>query len=240
MENKRVDIKRDWNIKLDWMPHTHYGLYQKACQTVNYLTAYEVRTRLGFTTDTPQGKWLDGEFYDKYTAFVTAYQDYAPPTMRTRMKTKTFVAAKKVFTPVYRKLYSVYLKDNMLATSSDLLVMGLPTREKPPAPPVPKTAPVSYVAHTGPKSVVIRFRNGGGRRLAKPRGAHGAEMIWAVLDAPPQGWDYLTNTSFSTRVPFRLTFEDGQRGKKLYFAMRWINLRGKPGPWESIQSTYIP
>jgi hypothetical protein len=30
------------------------------------------------------------------------------------------------------------------------------------------------------------------------------------------------------------------RGKKLYFALRWENTRGEKGPWSEIHSTIIP
>jgi hypothetical protein len=69
---------------------------------------------------------------------------------------------------------------------------------------------------------------------------HGAEIAWAILDTPPVNWDALTHSSFDTHTPFRLTFGGDQRGKTLYFALRWENTTGEKGPWNEIQNAIIP
>jgi hypothetical protein len=35
-------------------------------------------------------------------------------------------------------------------------------------------------------------------------------------------------------------FENDQRGKTVYFALRWENTRGEKGPWSAIQIAIIP
>lgn len=37
-----------------------------------------------------------------------------------------------------------------------------------------------------------------------------------------------------------LTFDENQRGKTVYFALRWENTRGEKGPWSQIVSSIIP
>ncbi|MDR0728658.1 MAG: hypothetical protein LBF19_00825, partial [Prevotellaceae bacterium] len=75
---------------------------------------------------------------------------------------------------------------------------------------------------------------------AKPAGVHGAEIAWAILDTPPDDWGALTHSSFDTHTPFRLSFPGDDRGKTLYFALRWENTTGEKGLWSDIQSVIIP
>jgi hypothetical protein len=69
---------------------------------------------------------------------------------------------------------------------------------------------------------------------------HGAEARWVLSQTPPVDWSELQNSDFATRSPFRLTFEGHDRGKWLYFAVRWETNRGKKGPWTDIASCIVP
>ncbi|MDR1674846.1 MAG: hypothetical protein LBR86_00005, partial [Tannerella sp.] len=60
------------------------------------------------------------------------------------------------------------------------------------------------------------------------------------LDEPPTDWSQLTNSAFFTRTPGELVFSGKQRGRRLYFSMRWENTRGDKGPWNDIDSVIIP
>jgi hypothetical protein len=50
----------------------------------------------------------------------------------------------------------------------------------------------------------------------------------------------LTNSSFDTHTPLTLEFADEDRGKVLYFALRWENTRGEKGPFGAIMNAIIP
>jgi hypothetical protein len=41
-------------------------------------------------------------------------------------------------------------------------------------------------------------------------------------------------------MSYRADFEQTDIGKTVYFAMRWLNTRGKPGPWSQIYSATVP
>jgi hypothetical protein len=69
---------------------------------------------------------------------------------------------------------------------------------------------------------------------------YGAEIGWDILDVPPVNWSQLRRFAFTTASPLRLGFEGNQRGKRLYFALRWENTRGVKGPWSEILDTIIP
>ncbi|AHF94767.1 hypothetical protein OPIT5_26275 [Opitutaceae bacterium TAV5] len=50
----------------------------------------------------------------------------------------------------------------------------------------------------------------------------------------------LTRSGFDTRSPFTLNFDENQRGKTVYFALRWENTRGDKGPWSPITHAVVP
>jgi hypothetical protein len=66
------------------------------------------------------------------------------------------------------------------------------------------------------------------------------ELAWAILPAPTVDWKELIHSSFDTHTPLRLTFDGTERGKTVYFALRWENTRGEKGPWSEIMSAIIP
>jgi hypothetical protein len=62
----------------------------------------------------------------------------------------------------------------------------------------------------------------------------------AFRDTPPESINDLANSSFDTRSPFTLTFDETQRGLTVYFCLCWENTRGEKGPWGEIMSAVIP
>jgi hypothetical protein len=61
-----------------------------------------------------------------------------------------------------------------------------------------------------------------------------------ISDTPPTKLADLLHSSFSTHSPLELVFDEDQRGKRLYFAVRWENGTVKKGPWSDIYSVIIP
>jgi hypothetical protein len=226
----------------DWLSRRHEDLYEQSKQTVDYLTVDDNRIRMGFTEGTMQGQWFDQTFIPARNAFVEAYEAWLNPALRNAALVAALFDAEKLFKPLYRKLYVGFLKASPLVTDADLVSMGMPERSNGTrsVARIPDTVPAADVRMPSPAVVEIHFRNAGAGRRAKPAGVHGAEIAWAVLDNMPSSWNELTNSSFDTRTPFRLTFDGKQRGKRLYFAIRWENTRGEKGPWSDITGTVIP
>jgi hypothetical protein len=50
----------------------------------------------------------------------------------------------------------------------------------------------------------------------------------------------LIHWEFATRNPLALAFEEDQRGKRFYFAVRWETGTVKKGDWNDIYSAIIP
>ena len=227
----------------DWVPQNHEALYDQANQTRNYLLVPVNRERMGFEPTTPQGQWVDTSFEPDFQAFSTAFGNWRDPSQRTPVMTTLLEEAEKPFRVTYRQLYTGFLKSSPLVTDDDLQRMGLPKRHaggNTPSPVAGKApdfdVDTSVIGHVG----IDFYEKEAGHRKAKPAGQHCVEIAWIVSDTPPTRWDELIHSAVDTRSPYTFQFENDQRGKTLYFALRWENTRGEKGPWSEIQSAIIP
>jgi hypothetical protein len=88
--------------------------------------------------------------------------------------------------------------------------------------------------------VKIFFQDIDSTHKAKPKGQHGAQIRWMILTSPPENVDDLIHSAFDTNSPFTLEFGEADRGKTVYFCLRWENTRGEKGPWSEIVKAIIP
>ncbi|MDR0604064.1 MAG: hypothetical protein LBG80_07160 [Bacteroidales bacterium] len=226
---------------IDWLPKNHEDLYDHLSQTWSYLKKSKNRSRMGL--DGKIGKWLDTEFEIARKAFVEAFEAWKDKSKRTPRITEYLKTAETKLRPLYRTLYMGFLKENPFVTDEDLMIMNFPPRlegHHPEATILLRSVP-AVVIEQGPAGVlIIHFRDGDDKNRVKPKGIHGVEICWAILDEAPTKLDQLTNTSSDTRTPFRFTFDSNLRGKKFYCALRWENIRGEKSPWSIMYSAYIP
>jgi hypothetical protein len=228
----------------DWLARNHEDLYDQAQQTWEYLSIPNIRVRMGFAMSTPQGQWLDNTFEPVYNDFHLAFEEWKSPATRTPFISEHLFATEKVFKQEYRQLYTGFLKESPLVTDEDLLAMGLPKRHTGGGKPAP--VPTDYPAAQANTATMRRvgidyYEDNATHRKAKPAGVHGVEVRWAVFDAIREVHiDDLVHSSFDTRTPLILEFADEQRGKVLYYALRWENTRGEKGPFGPIENVIIP
>jgi hypothetical protein len=223
----------------DWIPQNHEELYNRAAQTVAYLTD-DVLTRIGIAGAALV--WYRSVFRVKYDSFKAAFANWQNPAERTPVKSTVLKETEEEFVSVYRKLYSGYIRENPLVTDDDLQSGGFPKRRaagnRPPK--IPVTLILMRFDTSTPATVIVHYFDALIRGTAKPAYVHGAEFRWAILDAPPVDWSELTHSVFDLRTPLMLTFTGEQRGKMLYIAARWENTRGEKGPWNNIEWVIIP
>ncbi|MDR1382376.1 MAG: hypothetical protein LBJ67_00805 [Planctomycetaceae bacterium] len=225
----------------DWLPKNHEALYAHAIVAFKYLFDTANSARLGFALNSKQWEFLT-DWGTKLDAFQAAIEDWRDPAQRTPVKTEKLREAERVFKDAYRTLYTGFLKESPFVTDDDLLAMGLPKRNTTHTPaPVATTYPDFDIDRSTLRRLTIHFYDQGKEKSkAKPNGQHGAEIRWAILDSPPTKLDDLVHSSFDTHTPFTLEFDEDQRGKTVYFALRWENTRGEKGPWGEIESAIIP
>jgi hypothetical protein len=173
--------------------------------------------------------------------WVERYHIAINPALRTSPAVLGKNEARKAYESAIRKFVREYQTYNKYMTDVDRINIGLPVHKTTRTPvPVPSTTPIAETKVPEPAVVEIHFRDENLSKKAKPFGVHGVEIAWAVLDIATTDWDDLTHSSFDTNSPIRLVFKSPQRGKTLYFALRWQNTRGEKGTWSNIQSVIIP
>jgi hypothetical protein len=219
----------------DWLKQGHEELYDQATVTFLYLGDMSNRIRIGLGSETIQGKWYDTKFVPSYFDFQTAFEDWRDPSQRSPLKIETLNDRENEFRPIYRQLYTSFLKSSPFVTDEDLISMDMPPRHVGSHPsPVAKKAPEYYDDTSVHRQLGLYIKG------AKPEGQHGVEVRWAILDEPPTTVEELIHSSFITHSPLILTFDENQRGKKVYFCLRWENTRGEKGPWSDIFNAIIP
>jgi hypothetical protein len=90
------------------------------------------------------------------------------------------------------------------------------------------------------RQITLHFRDNGSRHKAKPQGVHGCEIRWGLLDTPPAHVNDLTRSDFDTNSPATLNFDESERGKTLYFCLRWEGNTGLKGPYGGIERAIVP
>jgi hypothetical protein len=153
------------------------------------------------------------------------------------LKTKCRTALEKAIRPFIKE----YIANNHLISDKDRIHLGVTVRDPNPTPtPVSDKPPFIIIVLLSAGVILIKFGDIETGKRGKPLGQTGAELAYAILDNKPEDWDELSHSIFSTRSPFRLSFKGTERGKILYFALRWQNTRGEKGPWSEIMSVIIP
>ncbi|MDR2755174.1 MAG: hypothetical protein LBC20_05655 [Planctomycetaceae bacterium] len=176
--------------------------------------------------------------YDFAAKFATAES----PETRTKAAVKAKNDSRKVFEHTIKQKVKEFLTYNHLVTNEDRDNMGLPIHKTTRTPtPAAITFPDFDIDSRTIRRLTVHFYDQGRRNSkAKPDGQHGAEIRWAILETPPQKIEDMLNSSFSTRTPFTLEFDENKRGKIVYFCLCWENTRGEKGPWSEIISAIIP
>jgi hypothetical protein len=126
-------------------------------------------------------------------------------------------------------------------TDPDRLAMGIPNpgpihaSNKPPMEEVEFFFKLSDV-----QKLEVHFRVQGATNKAKPMGYTGAIIACDIFDKLPSRHTELTRQVTATRTPYTLEFDETERGKTVYAAMRWQNRKGQNGAWTVIRSAIIP
>jgi hypothetical protein len=102
-------------------------------------------------------------------------------------------------------------------TNEDRDKTGVPNHKEGHTPvPVPTTS-AALIVDTGTiRRLIIHYKDEKSGRRGKPAGVHGIEVRWAILDHPPMSIAELIHSSFDTKSPLTLEFDESDRGKRVY------------------------
>jgi hypothetical protein len=106
--------------------------------------------------------------------------------------------------------------------------------------PVPTTVPEIESDSSVIRELSLRLRDFGAANWGKPDHVHGMELAWGIMDSRPGEISLLPHLETETANPIVLTFEEEERGLRVFFAARWINSTAKGGPWSDIESAVVP
>jgi hypothetical protein len=161
---------------------------------------------------------------------------------RTSVMIHAKTTARRLLEAEARQSVKEFLAHNRAVSNPDRVMLGIPIYKTTRVPSaVAVEAPLARVDTSMLGHVNIFFRGSEGKhRRAKPPGQHCVEAGWVIADAPPASWEELLHSAVTTRSPLTLSFEYHERGKTVYFALRWENTRGEKGPWSEIRGAIIP
>jgi hypothetical protein len=181
------------------------------------------------------------------TLLVNAYADWYnayAPTLKPHLPAETLVKdeARKTAAAVIRPFVGQWLMWKQVS-DAEREEMGI-HNPKPRRPhiPAPTTVPELEPRAGLPRQIVVPYRDKGSEHRGKPADVHGVEVRWALLDKPPLDIDgELVNSSFDTKSPLTLEFQEHERGKRIYMVGRWeIGREGVKGNFGDIVTAIIP
>jgi hypothetical protein len=174
-------------------------------------------------------------------AYTAAYEKCQNPN-RGKIDILEKDEARKVLEKEIRAYCGAYLRLNPQISDAERESMGLPVYDTTRTPSTPPTTfPMADKIDTGTlRQVTVHFRDNGSHHKAKPQKVHGCEIRWNLLDAPPASIEALTHSDFDTNSPVTLVFDESQRGKMLYFCLRWEGNTGLKGPYGEIYNAIVP
>jgi hypothetical protein len=175
---------------------------------------------------------------DMYAAWYTAYAKVLAP--HTPVDTEAKNDAKKAAKKAVRSFVNQYLRFDPV-TDEDRTAMHIPNHDTHPTPiPIPGDIPEVEAQTPLPRVLRFRFRRRGMKRWGKPDDVHGMELVWLISDTPPKEVEELVHSAFATKSPLEMTFKESERGKRLYYAVRWETGTVKKGKFSEIYSAIIP
>jgi hypothetical protein len=175
-----------------------------------------------------------------YAMWKTAYDKTIGP--HTQVDTEAKVDAKKAAEAVVRPFVNQYLRFPPV-TNEDRTAMGIPNKDTHPSPvKPPETGPSFSIIQLGPGTLGIIYRNGDkARKGSKPEGVEGARIYYGFFDEPLTDQELLPASVWATRCPHIIRFRESDRGKRVYFALKWeIRKENGESPWSEILSEIVP
>jgi hypothetical protein len=228
------------HLKIEDMKKARNYLPQAYAPLLNWLTnfiSYLVANLARFGIPTAKVDPLQTKVNEFQTAQTVAEHPNAGKADRLNRKEKAAAVSKAV-----RVFVNAFLRFNENVTDEDRVKLGITVPDTTPtAQHEPSTMPlVTLIDSSIIMRIILHYRDSMSAGRAKPYGIHGVEIWWAILDVPPVTTADLIHSEFSTRSSHTFIFDENQRGKTVWFRLRWENNRGQKGPWSELYSAIIP
>jgi hypothetical protein len=211
-------------------PDSEFNIWQGKLVTVveANATAWTIPADAVTGLKTVQTSWT--------TAFAKAsvYQDRS--TADVRAKTD----ARKVYEKRLRGFVNEYLASNSKIDNSQRESLGITVRTGQRTPVgVPASFPIGKIDFSIRCRHSIQIIDNDTNAKAKPVGVHGCEIWFKNGGEAPKGDNDFSYVATDTKNPYIVNFTTADVGKMVYYRFRWVNKRGQPGPWSSIESAVV-
>ncbi|MDR2164064.1 MAG: hypothetical protein LBO79_00145 [Zoogloeaceae bacterium] len=166
--------------------------------------------------------------------FVTARATYhTTPTQANRLDKEE---KRKAAVDAIRQFAREYIRNNSKMTDAQKLELGVKVSDREPTPiPVPDKGPESKAEISAQEPGVVKVRYLG----AKPYGVDRIEIAWSLSPTVISSPDQLTHNDSFPKNPWERTFPAEERGKKLYYSLRYLTREGK-SHWSDVREVVIP
>ena len=214
--------------RIDWVPKQE----GKFVELIAIWEAKQSDTALQAAYEWPADECVQSKA--AFTAFISARTAYqAVPTKANRTKKDEL---KKAAIDAMRKFARERIRNNSKMTDGQKQEMGITISGKEPSPvPVPDAGPVSEAVISARKPGVVKIRY----LKAKPYGVDRIEISFSVSETSIDSPDQLSSKDTFSRNPWERTFNAADRGKKLYYSLRYLTKEGA-SHWSDVREVIIP
>lgn len=196
----------------------------------NNPTGYGVSTAMLADLSTKQAAW--GNSWD---GFKTAEDDFHTAAT---LKDQNHVPIEMLVRQLAQSI-----QNNPAVTDEMRRAADLPVYKTTRTPAqVPSTTPTLQKVDTSTRGILRLFiaDSTTPEKRSKPAGVQFCEIREQIGGTEPVNPDSMAFLAAETRPPYRADFDSPDVGKTVYFALRWVNTRGEPGPWSQIFSAVVP
>jgi hypothetical protein len=140
-----------------------------------------------------------------------------------------------------RNIKNKYIDYNDTVPDPDRERLGVPIRDRKPTPkPKPTSRPMLEVLPTNNRQHTATAINQATGKKTKPEDAYGVNYSWEIRDTAPANAEDLRHSVFRRKTTEVFDYEEGDRGKRVYYAACYENAKGESGPWSDIVEAIIP
>jgi len=176
--------------------------------------------------------------------------DNSRPPFNTSLNIKRKNEAKKTLVKEVRGYVQGFIARNPYVTGSDKILLQLPVPDTIPTNvPQPTTQVTGTLAFRGIGLIEMRDIRPTSEK-PDPRAGYGVRIYWGIIGeasefdafrliAPPATGAQLPHSVFTRRNRYLFDFAQ-ERGREVFFCMRYENSKGEAGPWGKLISAFVP
>jgi hypothetical protein len=218
----------DMAVKTDWVPAQEEKFVELIAVWQVKLADASLQTAFGWPADECI------QVRNGFTAFLGARAAYqAAPTAANRTEKDE---SKKTAVERMRKFAREWIRNNSRMSDGQKQEMGVRVPDGEPSPvQAPDEGPESeaFISAREPGVVKVRYLG------AKPYGVDRIEIAYLVSGTIIDSPDQLMNKETFSRNPWERTFPAADRGKKMYYSLRYLTREGA-SHWSEVREVVIP